>query len=133
MTHVAPISSIHAPQMTAPPVVSSEGSAAAAAAENIVATGEQLQALFREKRILHILYAGFSTNWCILGRDYGLAAMMARGYNVILLRDATEGIEFPDTLEAGWATELAVHEVEQKYGFTAATADFIEACREVSD
>ena len=54
--------------------------------------------------------------------------MYGRGYNVILLRDATEGVEFPDTLEQGWATELAVREVEQKYGYTATSADLIAAC-----
>jgi nicotinamidase-related amidase len=94
----------------------------------VVATGEQLHALLREREILHIFYAGFATNWCIMGRDYGVAAMHGRGYNVILLRDATEGVEFPDTLEEGWATELAVREVEQKYGFTATSRDFLAAC-----
>ncbi len=94
----------------------------------LVATGDQLHALLREQEVLHILYAGFATNWCILGRDYGVAPMYGRGYNVILLRDATEGVEFPDTLEQGWATELAVREVEQKYGYTATSADLIAAC-----
>lgn len=94
----------------------------------LVATGDQLHALFRENEVLHILYAGFATNWCIMGRDYGVAPMSGRGYNVILLRDATEGVEFPDTLEKGWATELAVREVEQKYGYTATSGDLIAAC-----
>jgi len=94
----------------------------------LVATGQQLHALCEERRILHLLVAGFATNWCILGRDYGVRAMRSRGYNVILLRDATEGVEFPDTLDQRWATELALREVEQVWGFSASTQDFYAAC-----
>lgn len=96
----------------------------------VVATGDQLHGLCREREILHLVYAGFATNWCVLGRDYAVAAMHGRGYNIILLRDATEGVEFPDTLEAGWATELAIRDVEQKFGFTALSRDFLAACGE---
>ena len=55
--------------------------------------------------------------------------MRGRGYNTILVRDATEGVEFPDTLKARWATELAVREVEQVHGFSTSTADFLRCLR----
>ena len=100
--------------------------------EVIVATGAQLHALLQDRRILHLLYVGFATNWCVLGKDYGIRAMKDRGYNPILLRDATTGVEFPDTLDTLQATELAVREVEQQHGFTAANRDFLTACRAVS-
>jgi hypothetical protein len=45
------------------------------------------------------------------------------------LRDATTGVEFPDTLPTLFATEIAIREVEQQHGFTASTADFFAACR----
>ena len=54
--------------------------------------------------------------------------MKNRGYNPILLRDATTGVEFPDTLDTLQATELAVREVEQQHGFTATNRDFLAAC-----
>jgi nicotinamidase-related amidase len=98
------------------------------AGDFVVADGRQLHDLFEERGILHMLVAGFATNWCILGRDYGVRAMAARGYNVILLRDATEGVEFPDTLEQRWATELATREVEQVHGFCASNEAFYAAC-----
>lgn len=98
----------------------------------LIATGQQLHALCEQRGILHLLVAGFATNWCILGRDYGVRAMSARGYNVILLRDATEGLEFPDTLERRWATELAIREVEQVWGFSASNDDFFAACGSLS-
>jgi nicotinamidase-related amidase len=94
----------------------------------IIADGRQLHDLCEERRILHLLYAGFATNWCVLGRDYGIVAMRGRGYNTIILRDATEGVEFPDTLAQRWATELAIREVEQRHGFSACSADFHAAC-----
>ena len=100
--------------------------------EVIVATGAQLHALLQDRRILHLLYVGFATNWCVLGKDYGIRAMKDRGYNPILLRDATMGVEFPDTLDTLQATELAVREVEQQHGFTAANCDFLTACRAAS-
>ncbi len=101
--------------------------------EAVVATGAQLHALLQGRRILHLLYVGFATNWCVLGKDYGLRTMQARGYNTILLRDATTGVEFPDTLDTLQATELAVREVEQQHGFSASNRDFLTACRAASE
>jgi nicotinamidase-related amidase len=95
----------------------------------VIATGQQLHDFLRERGILHLIYVGFAANWCILGRDYGIRAMVNRGYNSILLRDATTGVEFPDTLAALFATEIAVREAEQAWGFTASNADFFAACR----
>ena len=93
----------------------------------VIATGEQLHALLEEKRILHLIYAGFATNWCVLGRDYGIRSMARYGYNIILLRDATTGVEFPDTYYNLFTTEIAIREVEQQYGFSASNADFFAA------
>ena len=95
----------------------------------LIATGQQLHDLLEEQGILHLIYAGFATNWCILGRDYGIVAMSRRGYGIVLLREATMGVEFPDTLDTNFATELAIREVEQKYGFSVSNAGFFEACR----
>ena len=99
--------------------------------EYVVATGDQLQEVAEERGILHMIFAGFATNWCILNRDYGMRAMAQRGYNLILLRDATAGVEFPDTVGEHFATEIAIREVEQQLGFTAANADYFAACNGV--
>jgi nicotinamidase-related amidase len=95
----------------------------------VIATGQQLHELCRERGILHLVYVGFATNWCVLGRDYGVRAMAGRGYNVILLREATTGVEFPDTVATLFVTEIAIREVEQQHGFSASNGDFIAACR----
>ena len=96
----------------------------------VIATGEQLHKYLESQKILHLIYAGFATNWCIINRDYGIRAMRTRGYNTILLRDATPGVEFPDTLDNLFATELSIREVEQKFGFSASNVDFFRYCEE---
>ena len=94
----------------------------------VIATGQQLHAYLKSAGILHLIYAGFATNWCVINRDYGVKDMRGRGYNVVLLRDATTGVEFPDTLDQLFATELAIREVEQKYGFSVSNENFFTAC-----
>jgi nicotinamidase-related amidase len=77
---------------------------------------------------LHLIYAGFATNWCILNRDYGMRSMARYGYNLILLREATMGVEYPDTVDECFATELAIREVETQLGFSASNAHYLTAC-----
>ncbi len=96
--------------------------------DTVITTGQQLHDHLTSQQILHLIYAGFATNWCIINRDYGVRAMRDRGYNVVLLPDATTGVEFPDTFDGLWATELAIREVEQKFGFSASNADFFSYC-----
>ena len=100
--------------------------------EFVIATGQQLHELLEERRILHLLFAGFATNWCVLGRDYGIRSMGRYGYNIVLLRDATTGVEFPDTYDNLFTTEISVREVEQQYGFSTSNVDFFEAVNGLS-
>lgn len=100
--------------------------------EPIISTGPELHALLKERRILHLFYAGFATNWCVVGRDYGILAMNDRGYNIVLVRDATTGIEFHDTVDTLAATEMTVREIETKNGWSTTTAAFVRACVERS-
>jgi nicotinamidase-related amidase len=99
----------------------------------VVATGDQLHRLLKHRKLLHLFYAGFAANICVLYRDYGTRAMAQRGYNVILLRDATVGIEAHDTVDGGWLTLAAIRSIEMMTGHTATAADFIYACQRVGD
>ncbi|MBX3440337.1 MAG: isochorismatase family protein [Planctomycetaceae bacterium] len=65
--------------------------------EPVVATGDELHEVCRSAGILFLFFAGFNTNACILVRDYGTLAMSGRGYEVILLRDCTTGMESRDS------------------------------------
>lgn len=98
--------------------------------DEVIADGDQLHELLRSRQITHLLYAGFATNWCVIGRDYGIIAMNGRGYNIVLVRDATDGVEFHDTVEAGTATQIAIREIETKYGWSTTTDHFVRAVEE---
>ncbi len=56
----------------------------------------------------HHYLLGFNTNACILMRDYGTLAMGRRGYEIILLRDCTTGMESFETHENLGQTRGAV-------------------------
>jgi nicotinamidase-related amidase len=61
--------------------------------EPVVATGEELHQLCQRLGVLFLFFAGFNTNACILVRDYGTLEMCRRGYEVLLVRDCTTGME----------------------------------------
>jgi nicotinamidase-related amidase len=95
--------------------------------EPVIFTGAEMHALLAERRILHLFYAGFATNWCVLYRDYGMLAMSQRGYNLILIRDATTGVEFHDTVATCTATEIQIREIETKYAWSTTVEAFLKA------
>lgn len=78
----------------------------------VIATGEQLHRLCKERGILYLFYVGFATNVCVPDRDYGMRAMRERGYALVLLRDATTGVEARDTYPLLAATNVMIHQFE---------------------
>ena len=78
------------------------------AKEPVVATGEELHRYCKQQGILFLLFAGFNTNACILSRDYGTIQMSNRGYEVILVRDCTTGMESKETQPALSQTSGAI-------------------------
>jgi nicotinamidase-related amidase len=93
--------------------------------EPVVATGDELHALCREKGIMFLLFAGFNTNACILVRDYGTLAMSQRGYEVVLLRDCTTGMESPATQPTLGQTNGAVLFLEMFGQYSATSEDVL--------
>lgn len=65
--------------------------------EPVIATGEELHAYCQQEGILFLFVAGFNTNACIITRDYGALEMRKRGYQVVLVRDCTTGMEAKHT------------------------------------
>lgn len=77
--------------------------------EAVIATGEELHRYCKQKEILFLLYAGFNTNACLITRDYGMLQMCNdRGYETILIRDCTTGMESRDTQASLGQTEGAI-------------------------
>lgn len=94
--------------------------------EPVVATGDELHALCKQRGILFLLFAGFNTNACILVRDYGTLAMSQRGYEVILIRDCTTGMESSDSQPTLAQTRGAILFLEM-FGQYSITSDEIRA------
>ena len=92
----------------------------------VVATGEELHQYCREKGILFLFYAGFNTNACVLMRDYGTLEMGKRGYEIIILRDCTTGMESFETSDQLWQTRGAILLLEM-FGSYSLTLDELMA------
>lgn len=95
----------------------------------VVATGDQLHRLCKDRGILHLFYAGFAANICIPCKDYGVRAFRARGYNTILLRDGTTASESQVTIADLAGTRQAIRQLEMAdVATTVTSAAFVEAC-----
>jgi nicotinamidase-related amidase len=101
--------------------------------EPIVHQTAQFDRVLRERGIVNLIYAGFATDMCILNAPGGMGPMFGQGYRVILVRDATIGVEPPDFLEERIATRWGIRFHETHWGDTITTEEFIAACRAVQE
>jgi nicotinamidase-related amidase len=94
--------------------------------EVVIATGEELHRYCTQQGILFLFYAGFNTNACILLRDYGTLAMGKRGYEIVIVRDCTTGMESFETHDALWQTRGAILFLEMFGKYSVTSEDLIE-------
>ena len=94
----------------------------------LVVTTEQFDDWLRSRGIDTLLYTGFSTNLCILDSPAAIKAMAGLGYRCVILREATTGVEFPETLEMQSHTRNAIRYIEAWWGYSASAGDFRQAC-----
>ncbi len=93
--------------------------------EPVVATGEELHRYCKQQGILFLLFAGFNTNACILSRDYGAMQMRNRGYEVILVRDCTTGMESKESQPTLAQTNGAILMLEMFGHYSIASEEVI--------
>ena len=96
--------------------------------EPFVCTTEELHEVLQEGGIRNLVYSGFATDMCVLRAPGGVEPMAGHDYRIFLLRDATVGVECPDTFDERLATRWAIRYFETHFGDTFTTRDFIEAC-----
>ena len=90
--------------------------------EPVIAWGEELHRYCKQKGILFLLYAGFNTNACLITRSYGMLQMCNdRGYDTVLIRDCTTGMESKSTQAAMSQTNGAIlfFEMGGQYSITS--------------
>ena len=63
---------------------------------------------------------------CLLGAPGGARDMLSRGYRCILLRDATVGVETPQSFPDRMNTRYAIHLFEWKIGFSIESDQLIK-------
>jgi nicotinamidase-related amidase len=101
--------------------------------EPVVHQSGQFDRILRERKIAHLIYVGFATDMCILNAPGGIAPMAGMGYDTILVRDATVGVEFPDWWEERISTRYAIRFFETHFGDTIVVDDFIRNCEELRE
>jgi nicotinamidase-related amidase len=89
----------------------------------------QFHRLLQRRGIENLIYTGFATDMCVLRAPGGIEAMAPYGYRLYLTRDATLGIELPETFPERIATRWGIAYFETHYGDTVLSDDFIRACR----
>lgn len=95
--------------------------------EPVVHQTAQFDRILRERGIVNLIYAGFATDMCILNAPGGMGPMFELGYRLLLVRDATLGVECPDTFEERLATRWGMRYLETHWGDTIALHDFLAA------
>jgi len=95
------------------------------AGEIVIATGEQLHQYCKTKGILFLFFAGFNTNACILSRDYGTIEMAKRGYQVLLVRDCTTGMESAESQATLAQTNGAILQLEMFGQYSVTSREII--------
>jgi nicotinamidase-related amidase len=93
--------------------------------EPVVAYGEELHRYGKQHGLLFLFYAGFNTNACILHRDYGTLEMAKRGYEVVIVRDCTTGMESPETQAGLWHTRVAIQILEMFGKYSISSGELI--------
>jgi len=95
--------------------------------EPLVFYTDQLDAYLKERGIETLIYTGFATDMCVLGADGGARPMLGLGYRCILMRDATVGVETPESFGERLSTRYGTHLFEWQVGFSTTYGDFSEA------
>jgi nicotinamidase-related amidase len=88
----------------------------------------QFDRMLRRRGIVNLIYTGFATDMCLLNAEGGMGPMFSLGYRVLLIREATLGVECPDTFDQRIATRWGVRFIETHWGDTIGFDDFMAEC-----
>jgi nicotinamidase-related amidase len=100
--------------------------------EFIASSFNDVQKIFKDYKILHLLYAGAATNQCIVMRPVGIRNMSAHGYNTIIIRNATIGSELHNTIDSQRVTKAAILDIEINNGFSVDKDDLFNALKSLN-
>ena len=93
----------------------------------------QFDRMLRRRGIENLIYSGFATDMCLLRAPGGIEPMFGLGYRVFMMREATIGVEMPETFEERRATEYAIRFFETHFGDTVRFEEYVARCDELAD
>jgi nicotinamidase-related amidase len=82
----------------------------------ISADGREIYNLCEARGITNILMTGVHTNYCIVGRSFGIRQMVALGRSIVLVRDLTDALYNPKIapfVSHTKGTELVIEHIER--------------------
>jgi Isochorismatase family len=82
--------------------------------------------------IRHLIYLGYFSNMCIVQRSVGMLEMHKRGFDTILVRDASVAKETKESIAGEWFHKAAVHFVELNFGASTTAAEIQVAAAAIS-
>ena len=74
--------------------------------------------ILKARGVVHLLYAGYSSNMCVLTRPTGIIEMVRNGYRIIFVRDASIAMEAPEFLAGQLTHGVMTYMVETNWGLT---------------
>jgi hypothetical protein len=97
--------------------------------DGISDNGEEIYNFCEHEGIKNIVLMGVHTNYCVLGRSFGIRQMVRLGRNVVLARDLTDALydpRQPPYVSHARGTELVVEHVERYWCPSITSDDLIE-------
>ena len=95
--------------------------------EPLIFYTDALDAYLKPRGIDTLLYTGFATDMCVLNAEGGARPMLSRDYRCILIRDATVGVETPQSFSERLATRYGIHIFEWQLGYSTTFKAFLDA------
>ncbi len=99
------------------------------AGEAVIATGDELHQYCKQKGIMFLFFAGFNTNACVLRNDYATIKMAEKGYQVLIVRDCTTGMETRETQETLSQTTGSILHLEMFGQYSVSSDEMIAGFR----
>lgn len=91
-------------------------------------SGEEIMGLLCERGIENVILLGVHANMCVLGRPFGIRAMVGAGKNVLLVRDLTDTMynsrKHPFVSHFA-GTDLVIEHIERNWCPTITSADML--------
>jgi nicotinamidase-related amidase len=92
-------------------------------------SGREIYNFFEAEGITNVILMGVHTNMCVLGRPFGIRAMVGLGRNVVLVRDLTDAMydpRQPPHVSHTRGTELVIEHIEKHWCPTVLSEDLLE-------